>query len=522
MFNFIRQNRYIPILIIVVLAFIIRVYQINKLPPGLYDDEVAIGYNAYSLFTYGKDEYGEAYPLWFKSFGDYKLPVYIYSDIVPIAIFGKNELAVRFPSVLFGALTVLFLYLFLRNLLSLEHKILKDKFQNIPLISSFILAITPWHIHFSRGAYESVVSVCLYMIGCWQATVFYKNKKIPYLVISLFFLTLASYTYHSFRILTPITILVIFYFLFSKKFINIKNIFLLALYIIVLHIPWLLFTFGSHGYTRFLQTSTFTKQALPTSTLFQSSIPDFIAYPFIYIKNYLSYFSLQELFIKADDNVRFYSSSEFGFLFRWQLPLLIFGFIVLLREKSKIIKKIVLGILLVIPAAVAIAVSPNALHALLLVIPFSIIIAIGMRSIAQHATLWVKISFVGIILLGICEIALYFHMYISHYQNTHRVFWGAAQKKIVQEATNYNKDYYAIVINEDFLPNEKIHFLFYNNMLKPLFVDSSWQKPKKWGNKRILYIRYPLEVSSNSKIKLLKNITLDTPSKEVVAQFLEL
>lgn len=522
MLRFIKQNRYIPILVVVVLAFILRVYQVDRLPPGLYDDEVALGYNAYSLLMYGKDEYGEPFPLWFKSFGDYKLPVYIYADIIPIAIFGKNELAVRFPSVFFGTMSVLFLYLFLRNLLSLECKTLKDKFQNIPLISAFILAIIPWHIQFSRGAYESIVSVCLYMIGCWLFTVFYKNKKILYLVISLFFLTLASYTYHSFRILTPITILIIFYFLFSKKYINMKNIFSIALYTAVLHIPWLLFTFGSHGFTRFLQTSTFTKPALPTSTLIQSSIPDFIAYPFIYIKNFLSYFSLQELFVKADDNVRFYSSSEFGFLFRWQLPFLIFGFIVLLREKSKIIKKIVLGILFIVPAAVAIAISPNALHALLLIIPFSIIIAIGIQSVFQYTKLWTKVSFAIIILFGIYETALYFHMYTSHYQNTHRVFWGGAQKKIVQEAAGYSKEYYAIVINETFLPNEKIHFLFYNDKLKPIFVNSSWQKPPEWDNKRILYIRYPATIPIDSKMKLLKNITLNTPTKEIVAQFIEL
>jgi len=113
-------------------------------------------------------------------------------------------------------------------------------------------------------------------------------------------------------------------------------------------------------------------------------------------------------------------------------------------------------------------------------------------------------------------------MYLSHYQNTHRVFWGAAQKKIVEEATNYSKSYYAIVVNEDLLPNERIHFLFYNDKLKPLFVNSSWQKPKEWENKRVLYIRYPLKIPSDTKIKLLKNITLDTPSKDVVAQFIEL
>src|SRR3989344_336117 len=108
MFKFIRQKRSIAILIVVIIAFILRAYQVDKLPPGLYDDEVSLGYNAYSLLMHGTDEYGERFPLWFKAFGEYKLPFYIYSDIIPLAIIGKNELAVRLPSVLFGTLTILF------------------------------------------------------------------------------------------------------------------------------------------------------------------------------------------------------------------------------------------------------------------------------------------------------------------------------------------------------------------------------------------------------------------------------
>lgn len=522
MLKFIKQNQYIPILIVVILAFFLRVYSVNRLPPGLYDDEAALGYNAYSLLTHGTDEYGVSFPLWFKSFGDYKLPGYIYADIIPIAVFGKNAFAVRFPSVMFGALTPLFLFLFLQNILSLESETLKDKFRNVPLISAFIIAITPWHLQFSRGAYESVVSVCLYMIGCWQFTLFYryKSKKILYLVVSLFFITLASYTYHTFRILTPITILIMFYFLFIKKFIDGKNIIYITLYTIILNLPLLLFTLGSHGYTRFSQTTTFTQQALPAS-LIQSSIQSFISFPFIYIKNFLSFFSLQELFTQASDNVRFYSSSEFGFLFRWQLPFLIAGLMVVLREKSKIIKKITLSLLIIVPAAVAIATSPNALHALLLIIPFSIVIAVGIVNIFRHKEFLTKIFLTGIIIFGVFETFLYFHMYLSHYKNTHVVFWGGAQQKLVQAATNYSKQYSTIVINEDFLPNEKIHFLFYNDKLKPIFVDSSWQKPKEWTSP-ILYIRYPTAIPADSKITLLETITLDTPLKQPVAQIIKL
>src|SRR6185437_13530166 len=110
-------------LLIVILGFFLRFIDVSQNPPGLYIYEASIGYNAYTILTTGKDEYGIPHPLWFRSFGDYKLPVYIYSVAGAMSIFGKTEFAVRIPSILSGTLTIVFFYLFLKKLLELE----KDK-----------------------------------------------------------------------------------------------------------------------------------------------------------------------------------------------------------------------------------------------------------------------------------------------------------------------------------------------------------------------------------------------------------
>ena len=46
------------LLVILLLALVIRVWNLNTIPPHLTPDEAALGYNAYSILKTGKDEYG--------------------------------------------------------------------------------------------------------------------------------------------------------------------------------------------------------------------------------------------------------------------------------------------------------------------------------------------------------------------------------------------------------------------------------------------------------------------------------
>ena len=200
--NYLRTNL---ILILILLLFLgTRLFRISEIPPSVYWDEASIGYNAFSVLTTGRDEWGEFLPLHFRAFGEFKLPVYIYSVVVSEFIFGLTPLAVRLPAVLYGLLAVVGLYLIVSEL---------TKKKEIALISSFLFTITPWFFIFSRTGYEATAGLAFFV---WAI---YFLSKYNLVIATILFIT-SAYSYNSFRILTPIVLgFSLLYFFLKKKYV---------------------------------------------------------------------------------------------------------------------------------------------------------------------------------------------------------------------------------------------------------------------------------------------------------------
>jgi len=85
-----------------ILLVALRLTALGTAPPGLYQDEAAIGYNAWGVAHSGLDEHGTALPLFFESFGDFKSPVYFYL-LAPLTwILPLTAGLVRLPAALCG------------------------------------------------------------------------------------------------------------------------------------------------------------------------------------------------------------------------------------------------------------------------------------------------------------------------------------------------------------------------------------------------------------------------------------
>ncbi|HSP97696.1 MAG TPA: glycosyltransferase family 39 protein [Candidatus Dormibacteraeota bacterium] len=151
-----KTRFWVGLLVLAAGAAAIRIIGLRDLPPGLFCDEAGLGYNAWSLLHTGRDETGTSWPLYVWSFGvSYKNPIFIYSAMLPVGLFGLSEFSVRLTSALFGVATVIGIGLLGRIAFGAAGG----------LIAALLLAVVPWHVHFSRIAFELITFPALFVFA---------------------------------------------------------------------------------------------------------------------------------------------------------------------------------------------------------------------------------------------------------------------------------------------------------------------------------------------------------------------
>ena len=364
----------IKLIIIILLAIVLRFWNINSLP-ALNPDEAALGYNAYSLLLTGKDEHGQAWPIHFKSFGDYKPGGYVYMAMPFIKVLGLTPFAVRLPNLIFSVLTIFVLYKLI---------LLLTQSSVLALYSSSVLSVSSWAIHFSRGAWESNTALFFIVLGIY---LFYKKSHLFPLP-----LVIALYTYHSSRLIIP-ALFIILFFKYYKQLLN-KNTILSLIFSGLLCIPLLFSFLNSGGTTRLAGVGLSADRGpLSRSEELLNQHPNFNYYDriihnqrFLYIlswgQKYLSHFDLNFLFLNGDDVPRS-KSPEIGQLYLIELPLIILGVYHLLAfQRSSALSFLIVSLLLVSPLASSLTFqAPSALRSLPLVIPLLILVSLGLNQI---------------------------------------------------------------------------------------------------------------------------------------------
>lgn len=214
------------LLAILVAAACLRFYQLGNVPHGMTWDEAAIGYNGFAIWTTGRDEWLKILPISFRSFGDFKAPLMIYITGFFTRLLGMELWVIRLPAAINGVIAIAaFMWLTweLTNFFVPNHS--HQTKITWSLIAGLLLCITPWHIHFSRIGMESGSALLFVMVGCaaWLRSLrlfshtltwrlfgwlrpltYWLAQPWVWQLISVFFVTLSLYTYHSAKIVAPL------------------------------------------------------------------------------------------------------------------------------------------------------------------------------------------------------------------------------------------------------------------------------------------------------------------------------
>jgi len=412
------------------LIVLLAVFLLDQIPASLNWDEVAAGYNAYTIANWGADEYGNKFPLVFKSFADDKHPVHIYLTAIVVKLFGLSDFNIRATSAGIGVLTVLFVFFLAKELF---------KSDLVGLFSSLFLAVSPYHIHFSRGLWENNFALFFLIAGL---VMFYTGiRKSNYLIpLAFSFFGLSFYSYHSAKIVVPMVVVLVCLINIKKLLAN-KTVFMSSVLVVFLFGILLIKDTRILGFARINQTKLASDVSI--------------------FDNYKKHFTYSYLFRSGDLGPRA-SVKVIGEFYKIDLILSLIGLLVLITKKKwQVLSVIVFWLILSpIPSAVS-STEPSAIRGIFMIVPVLLLSASGTEAlIVLFKNKLVQLVIVMAILISLgFEVKNYLSYYLNIYPVKEAIEWQYGMKQIV-EYSQKNNDFYKMYV-DNIRQQPYIYFLYY-------------------------------------------------------------
>ncbi len=302
-----QKNKHQPyiyqllLLLTLLLAFILRLYNLQNIPNGLFTDEAARGYDAFSISRTGADMFGVWLPLFPRGFDDYTAGLYIYLTVPFVFFLDLSHFSTRLASVFIGVLTVAVSYQAIRRPFG----------RQAGIMGAALIALSPWYVLLSRIGTEWNLLALGPMLTIVLA---YRGLSRPrWLIAAGAAGGLSLYGYAPVKAFLPLLLLgfVIFYWreLLNQKWAALTAALILAL----LALPLYLFSFTATGLTRFQEISAFSNMSQTEAITF-------------FIKNYFIYLDPRFLIGLVRPNLFFIQQlKHVGILYWFELILIILG-----------------------------------------------------------------------------------------------------------------------------------------------------------------------------------------------------
>src|SRR5438552_2134828 len=195
-----RRYRLLLFVILLACGAALYTYRLTRNPAGFFIDESSVAFNSYTVSQTGQAEFGNSWPLFFRSFGDYKNPVHIYLLAGLFKLTGPGILAARMLGAVAGVVAALLLGLLAARV---------TRRRDVGLLVATSALLTPWLFELSRVAFEVALyplAVTLFLLSLQRAATKAKWtwREVGSLTSTLVLLT---YTYSIGRLFVPLLVL---------------------------------------------------------------------------------------------------------------------------------------------------------------------------------------------------------------------------------------------------------------------------------------------------------------------------
>lgn len=450
--------------VILILATVLRVWNLGKVPVGLYWDEIAMLLDARSIAQTGRDMRGDALSLILPSYGDYKLPVYVWLS-APITFLPiPPEAQIRLVSTLAGIATVILLGILTRELF--EKKTIRE--QKIACVAvMFVAAILPWSIHFSHAGFEGHLGQ-LWVLSSVLGILIARKK--PWLLLLVGVLGVAGLlTYYSVRFVWPVVAIASWMYVWwnykPKRWLVFGIVMLL-----IFATAWFQLTKDPH-YTAsevfrlsgenllntdkyVLQQNVYREQA-GNGRLERLFFHRYLLQLADLLANMGSHLSPVYVFVNGDENLR-HGTTLTGLGYLTMFPLLLLGIVSLWRKHRFALAFLaVWWLVALVPASVPYN-APHALRSLNALAPFALLIGFGLASVWLWRHRLAKFVRIGVVALLVLHTMYYTYIFHTIYPVISAGYWQDGYAQIAREVYAQRKG-----VEETFINLEQLFFLWY-------------------------------------------------------------
>ena len=386
-------------------------------PPGLYNDEASIGYNAWSIAHHGTDEYGARLPLYFKAFGEYKNPVYIYllapfTWVLPLTVYVE-----RLPAALCGIAVCALLGLAGRRVTGSNA---------VGLATLLTAAATPWLFSDSRfGVEVTTMEVAVAALIWCLSRAWGGDARLGWWAAAGVAVGLCALAYSSGRLLAALLAVGVLLCDPPRRLIQRRTV--------AFGLPIAAAGGALLGYSQANAGQLTTRLSLLSVT---ADHPDAIHLVARVVRNYATYLGAPFLFTSGDRNPR-HNTGFGGMLLVVLLPVLVVGAVSCIRRIGEPMRRLaLLGTALgPVPAALTAESTPHSLRAAGM-LPFLLLLAAYGWAELLPLILARRALVVAAAVVVAADCGGYFYDYFLRYPDRSLQAWDSGQVAAIEQARN--------------------------------------------------------------------------------------